>query len=135
MITKPEYFSAWLIRCEEIATALSLPLCFAGIDTATGAAFNIDADFPYLKADIIFGEEIRPYLDGADGQRYNSITQIAATFPKLQQFAALDTAQSVKDLIPLDSVVGGTVYNVAISPVIYDNERVIQVVSATVKIV
>lgn len=133
MITKPELFSAWLVKCEEIALAIGLPLCFQGIDTATGQAFNPDADFPYLKASVIYGEEVRPYLNGTDGQRYSSILQIDATYPKLQVFEAMEVAQQIKDMIPLDSVIGAQVYNVAVSPIIYDEERVIQAVSVTVK--
>ena len=135
MTTKPELFSAWLTKATEIATALSMPLSFAGVDVSTGLAFEEDADTPYLKASFIWGQESRPYLNGLDGQQHISIVQIAAVYPKIQQFSALDTACSVKALVPLDSVVGVPVFNAEISPVIYTESRVMHVVSFTLKVV
>mgnify|MGYP000966024081 FL=1 len=120
MITKPELFSAWLAKSQEIADSLNLPLSYFGTDTVTGSSFVPDADKPYLKATVIYGEETAPYLNGLDGQRYTAILQIDAIYPKHLVFAAIDTALSIKDAIPLDSKVGAIVRNVSTSPVMYD---------------
>lgn len=135
MITKPELFSAWLDKATEIAAALSVPLSFAGVDVVTGLAFEEDADTPYLKASFIWGAENRPYLNGLDGQQHISIVQIAAVYPKIQQFSALESAETIRSLIPLDSVVGVPVFNSDISPVIYTESRVMHVASFTLKVV
>lgn len=135
MITKSELFSAWLTKSTEIATALSMPLSFAGVDVLTGLAFEEDATTPYLKASIIWGTESRPYLNGSDGQQHISIVQISAVYPKIKQFSALETADAIVALVPLDSVVGVPVFNAEISPVVYTESRVMHVVSFTLKVV
>jgi hypothetical protein len=134
---KSELFSAWLVKSEEIAASLNLDLSFGGIDTASDPSlpqqYEPIADKPYLKADVIFGEEDRPYLNGLDGQHYNAIIQIAAHYPKMQQYQCLSVAESVADSVALDSIVGLPVFNKQISPVIFTEDRVVYVVSFTVK--
>ena len=134
---KSELFSAWLVKSEEIAAALGLDLSFSGIDTASDPSsprqYEPIADRPYLNADAIFGEEDRPYLNGLDGQHYSAIIQIAAHYPKMQQYQCLSAAESIADSVALDSIVGLPVFNKQISPVIFTEDRVVYVVSFTVK--
>ena len=134
---KSELFSAWLVKSEEIAASLNLDLSFGGIDTASDPSspqqYEPIADRPYLKADVIFGEEDRPYLNGIDGQRYNAIIQIAAHYPKMQQYQCLSTTELIADSVALDSIVGLPVFNKQISPVIFTEDRAAYVVSFTVK--
>lgn len=132
-MTKAELFLAAKAKLDTIASDLSLPLVFIGIDAQTLQPYDGQAYDSYLSTNIIWGEETRPYLNGADGQNCNSIIQIDCIYPKLQEYNALQTAQSVKDKIPLDSNIAGTVYNVTISPVMRDATTVQYSVSVTVK--
>ena len=132
-MTKTELFLAAKAKLDTIASDLSLPLVFIGIDAQTLQPYDGQAYDSYLSANIIWGEETRPYLNGADGQNCNSIIQIDCIYPKLQEYNALQTAQSVKDKIPLDSNIAGAVYNVTISPVMRDATTVQYSVSVTVK--
>lgn len=132
-MTKTDLFSAWLAKCEAIASSLSLPLAFCGIDTETNSAYVAQAGTPYLSVNIIWGEESRPYLDGHDGQLCNSIVQIDCIYPREQEFKSLSAAQSVKSMIFLDSNIGGIVYNVAISPPMRGESTVMYSVSVTIK--
>lgn len=132
-MTKTDLFLAAKSELDIIASELGLPLVFIGIDAQTLQPYDGQAYDSYLSANIIWGEETRPYLNGADGQNCNSIIQIDCIYPKLQEYNALQTAQSVKDRIPLDSNIAGAVYNVSISPVMRDATTVQYSVSVTVK--
>lgn len=132
-MTKTDLFLAAKAKLDIIASELSLPLVFIGIDAQTLQPYDGQAYDSYLSANIIWGEETRPYLNSADGQNCNSIIQIDCIYPKLQEYNALQTAQSVKDKIPLDSNIAGAVYNVTISPVMRDATTVQYSVSVTVK--
>lgn len=132
-MTKSDLFLAAKAKLDTIASELSLPLVFVGVDAQTLEPYDGQAYDSYLSANIIWGEETRPYLNGADGQNCNSIIQIDCIYPKLQEYKALQTAQSVKDKIPLDSYIAGYVYNVTVSPVMRDETTVQHSVSVTVK--
>ena len=132
-MTKSDLFLSAKAKLDTIASDLSLPLVFIGIDAQTLQPYDGQAYDSYLSANIIWGEETRPYLNGADGQNCNSIIQIDCIYPKLQEYKALQAAQSVKDKIPLDSYIAGYVYNVTVSPVLRDKTTVQYSVSVTVK--
>jgi len=132
-MTKTDLFLMAKLELDGIARNLGLPLVFIGIDAQTLQPYDGQAYDSYLSVNIIWGEETRPYLNGADGQNCNSIIQIDCIYPKLQEYNALQTAQSVKDRIPLDSNIAGAVYNVSISPVMRDATTVQYSVSVTVK--
>lgn len=132
-MTKTDLYMAWLSECETIAGDLGLPLAVNGINAATGKNYKPQAGTPYLSMNIIWGEETRPYLNGADGQNCNSIVQIDCIYPREREYNALLTAKSVKGKIFLDSIVGGVVYNVTVSPVMREANTVMHSVSVTIK--
>ncbi len=132
-MTKSDLFLAAKAKLDTIASELGLPLVFVGIDSVTCEPHDSQAYESYLSVNIIWGEETRPYLNGEDGQNCNSIIQIDCIYPKLKEYKALKTAQSVKDKIPLDSYIAGSVYNVTVSPVLRDETTVQYSVSVTVK--
>ena len=135
-MTKEDLFVSIYPLFQPIADDLNLPLVLFGMDSTTGESYDQQANTAYLSVNIIWGEETRPYLNGADGQNCNSIIQIDCIYPKdrgQEELKALQTAIAVKDKIPLDSYIAGSVYNVTISPVLRDETTVQYSVSVTVK--
>lgn len=132
-MSKSDLFTAWRDECTFIAANLNLPLAINGVDAVTAKNYKPKAGTPYLSMNIIWGEETRPYLNGNDGQNCNSIVQIDCVYPREQEYNALLTAKSVKGKIFLDSIVGGVVYNVTVSPVMREANTVMHSVSVTIK--
>lgn len=132
-MSKIDLFTAWRDECISIASDLNLPLAIIGIDAVTGNNYTPQAGTPYLSMNVIWGEETRPYLNGADGQNCNSIVQIDCVYPREKEYNALLTAENVKAKIFLDSNIGGVVYNVTISPVMRDENTVMHSVGVTIK--